>query len=205
MSWRFEEMARLQERQKLLEQPLDPIAVTARVLAMFSSVLPSKPVDWDGYPMHVRSISWRKVEGATRAYVDGVDLIEAAATNRNAWDEAARFAAQNIDKGEAVPEFLRVFTAEVLRGVRPRPACRGRPADPNRNFAICLGLEALSRAGIKPTRNEATEDVQSGCDILAATLGRDTSAYVDIWKLRKKHLYAQSSWELHLERLLVGD
>ena len=55
------------------------------------------------------------------------------------------------------------------------------------------------------TRNEATEDVQSGCDILAATLGRDTSAYVDIWKQRKRHLYVQASWELHLERLLVGD
>ena len=204
MSWRFEEMARLQERQKLLEQPFDPVAVTARVLAMFSRVLPSKPVDWDGYPMHVRSISWRKVEGVTRAYVDGVDLIEAAKTDQNAWDEATRFAAPYVERGEPVPEYFRVFIAEVLRGGRPRPTRQGKPPDLKRNFTICLALEALRRAGIKPTRNDATEGVQSGSDILAAQLNMEAKSVADIWKLRKKHLHAHPRWELHLERLLVG-
>lgn len=88
----------MQERQKLLEQPFDPIAVTARVLAMLSRVLPSKPEDWEGWPMHVRSITRRKVEGVTHAYIDGVDLIEAAKTDQNAWDEVVRFAAPYVER-----------------------------------------------------------------------------------------------------------
>ncbi len=205
MSWRFEELARLQERQRLLEQPFDPVAVTARVLATLSRMLPSKLEDWEGWPMHVRSITSRKVEGVTHAYIDGVDLIEAAMTDQNAWDEATRFAAPYVERGEPVPEYFRVFIAEVLRGGRPRPTRQGKPPDLKRNFTICLALEALSRAGIKPTRNDATEGVQSGSDILAAQLNMEAKSVADIWKLRKKHLHAHPRWELHLERLLVGD
>jgi hypothetical protein len=106
-------------------------------------------------------------------------------------DAALRdIAADYIVRGEIVPPVLRRYTRKVLHGTfAVKGKKRGRPGDRNyaRDIEIAMQVALLRDAGTFPTKNEATDDRESGCAIVAAALSAlgtpiKESGVLKIWK-----------------------
>lgn len=91
-------------------------------------------------------------------------------------------------------ERLRTWEKDVLAGFKTEPKMPRGPSpvrDIHRNMLIVSQLKRLAKAGIAPTRNEATQRADSGCDIVAGCLGSvglalSYRAVEAVWKNRDK-------------------
>lgn len=102
-------------------------------------------------------------------------LIERAQSDRLAYDALAAHAAAILNRGEALPDLLADFAGDVLKGRRERPARRGqRYASEVRNRLLCSLVGELHwNYGLAPTRNDESESIDSGCDLVAEAMRRE--------------------------------
>ncbi|WBQ13837.1 hypothetical protein L2D00_03925 [Hyphomonadaceae bacterium BL14] len=79
--------------------------------------------------------------------------------------------AENTEMDAPLPEIIRRWIADYLRGSHPRPTKRqGRPSDTGLRVAIWDAVQELvERLGMTATRNEASEET-SACDAVAQAL-----------------------------------
>ena len=102
-------------------------------------------------------------------------LIEESRNDKSSWDALNLIAQEMIRTGEALPEKLAEWTADVLADQsakrrhksRPRPG-QGGHATAGRDWNIYFLIDRLhTKWNVKPTRNDASPPV-SACDIVAA-------------------------------------
>lgn len=95
-------------------------------------------------------------------------LIFASSVSRTAYDALAAIAVAIQDRNQNMPELLAEWLTDVNRERRPRPRQHGPSKDAHwgRDLHIAFCVYLLERAGLKPTRNDASA-TRSGCDIVA--------------------------------------
>lgn len=94
-----------------------------------------------------------------------------------------------ITKGDLLPLKLAEWTADVLadqsakRGHKKRPRPRkGGHATARRNWNIYFLIDLLHKNwNITPTRNEATDDVISACEIVAKATDTPYGTVARVW------------------------
>lgn len=107
----------------------------------------------------------------------GANLVERALDGDDVADSVlCAIAAKFVGTGCLMPDRLRNYTVDKLMRIASAPPRRRRGRyDPhqnhNRDFAIACAVMALTRGGLFPTRNEATER-PSACSTVSIALER---------------------------------
>lgn len=115
-------------------------------------------------------------------------LITAAASSLEATQALGIHAASLIsDDSRMIPQ-LRQFVTEVLRGTRTPPSRLGAPELPPSRDRLLHGLltDIVERFGCPPTRNRASVEAMSACDIVAEAIPNDAGlpkSYVSLERI----------------------
>ena len=105
-----------------------------------------------------------------------------------------RLAAALVLRGDPLPEQLRDFVADALFRAPLRKNRRGPKGKDTRDLLIQVAVKCIVKTyGLKPTRNEATDKVESACSIVAKALtmagGKiSEGAVVKAWEAPKRHI-----------------
>lgn len=105
-----------------------------------------------------------------------------------AWEACVRLASACVERGEPVPEPIRQISIDYLRGAKG-PSAKSRWGRLHRDLVLCNGIAMLEKAGIYATRNDETENKNSGCDIVAGVACISYSSMKAIWLKYRGHVY----------------
>lgn len=138
--------------------------------------------------------------GAGQSFVwDLEKLFTEAEKNRFHYDIALREAASYLkaasdDSNKEIPKVVLLFVGKILEGSLQRPKARGphQLMYFGRDSAIVEMVKLSIENGLRPYRNEATEEAQSACDLVAdicaqTQMGvRTYEAVRKIWQNRRR-------------------
>lgn len=193
----------------------DRETVELRVKVLVEKYEQGDPLAWSEpcTPFFVPTLGIRGIR-AREMYVllpDGRDLalLDAVRQDYRAWDEAQRQVYLFRSAGWPLPRCLEEFEADLLADRCKRPKGKGRSwVDFQRNFTLCLAVEALQRVGITAQARADANKASSGCGKVGAWMMKGTDnhdAVKGIWKNRAKiQAAALGAWRYHLEKLIVN-
>ena len=122
------------------------------------------------------------VDHSTNALLPGYLVTEDAAERIVKWaaetsgyfEAVAQICATNLELGTSLPQPLRTFASQVLRGQFRQPKIRHRPRNRDwmeKAFLYSWGFSAHLNFDLTLTRNDVTESRRNACDALSEALG----------------------------------
>lgn len=192
--------------------------IESRVIAMLKRKAWEVPVDTSFLP-DAGGLSVRLEDEQSKTYwthpVTGeeVDIVIAAkcpAYGPDPWRILTGQIGAFIRDGKTLPEQYREFAASLVFGSLSAPKHRSHKdgkAGPfkleRRDFAICVGMAALSRAGY--ALENGARGLKSASEVVANEVdGIEAAAAYAIWRKNKKRFSETLLWERALERLCTG-
>jgi len=121
-------------------------------------------------------------------------LVEAAEWHPLAFEAAGILSARFVEKGEPMPDALRLWAVEALKGKQAPPMPRNqrkgiKNEDWWHKFYVWSAVSDLVELGMKPTRNAASEPC-SACDAVAAAMrekGLNPMSYSGVYEVWKTY------------------
>lgn len=123
-------------------------------------------------------------------------VVSAAARERVAFD-ALRLHAANLEDSNTPRCYeLRAFVSDVLRDIRTRPAALGGPMIHRSRDPLIHALlnDIVERYSVTPTRNRATTNRMSACDILAEAMPNKARLPKSFCALQRIWLEGEKAW-----------